>query len=125
LAGVGKLLKTLRGHDRPYRLCGDRFVLILPQTPGAGAGIAMERLREKAPGQTFGATLTFGIATTTGGRISPQELQTQAEHALESGKQNGRNTVVLFEPHPFDAADTGAAENAAALSLHRRGRCAF
>jgi GGDEF domain-containing protein len=98
-------------------------VLILPQTPAAG--IAMERLREKAPGQTFGATLTFGIATTTGGRISPQELQTQAEHALESGKQNGRNTVVLFEPHPFDAADTGAAENAAALSLHRRGRCAF
>jgi hypothetical protein len=52
-------------------------------------------------------------------------LRTQAEHALESGKQNGRNTVVLFEPPPFDAADTGAAENAAALSLHRRGRCAF
>ncbi len=105
LAQVGKLLKTLRAHDRPYRLGGDRFVLILPGTPAAGARIAMERLRCNAPEQLFGATLTFGIATTVDGRIAADDLSAQAGRAVEFGKRRGGNTVI-------DAADIGPNDGA-------------
>jgi diguanylate cyclase (GGDEF)-like protein len=115
LTQVGKLLKTLRAHDRPYRLGGDRFVVILPGTPEAGAKIAMERLRKKAPEQLFGATLTFGIATTSDGCITADDLKTQASRALEFGKRSGRNMVVGFSDAPPDAAAAAAVAASAAF----------
>jgi len=85
-------------------------VLILPGTPAAGARIAMERLRCNAPEQLFGATLTFGIATTVDGRIGADDLSAQAGRAVEFGKRRGGNTVI-------DAADIGP-NNGACASLN-------
>jgi diguanylate cyclase (GGDEF)-like protein len=107
LTQVGKLLKTLRAHDRPYRLSGDQFVVILPGTPEAGAKIAMDRLRMKAPEQLFGATLTVGIATTSDGCISAEDLRARAERALRFGKEHGRNTVVAGSDAPYEAGRRG------------------
>jgi diguanylate cyclase (GGDEF)-like protein len=97
LARLGKLLKTLRASDRAYRLGGDEFALIMPDISGADAKLVAERLREEAPRQLFGATLSFGVAVSEDGGIAPDELQRQADIALYLGKQNGRNSVVTFE----------------------------
>jgi len=97
LVEVGKILSAYaRGADLVARYGGEEFVVVLPEANVAGAKTAAERLRATvASHKEFKrpVTISVGIATldaTSGDRIT---LIHNADQALYSSKQNGRNRV--------------------------------
>jgi diguanylate cyclase (GGDEF)-like protein len=97
LAALGRLLSGLRKGDRTFRVGGDEFAVVLPDTDSGKAAIVMERLREAAPAHMFGATLSIGIASTSSRTgIDAITLRALADAALYAGKQSGRNTVMTY-----------------------------
>ncbi|MDQ2858973.1 MAG: diguanylate cyclase, partial [Candidatus Eremiobacteraeota bacterium] len=97
LAKLGELLKTVRLEDAAYRIGGDEFALIMPDTSSAEAQIIAERIRSAAQTQLSGATISVGIASSADGLLDAQTLQRRADSALYAGKLHGRNVVVLYD----------------------------
>jgi diguanylate cyclase (GGDEF)-like protein len=97
LAKLASILRSLRREDSAYRVGGDEFALILPDTSAAGAHTIMERVRAKAQAQLAGVTVTVGISSSVKGFVDTETLQHQADTALYHGKQQGRNSVTVFE----------------------------
>jgi diguanylate cyclase (GGDEF)-like protein len=97
LAAMGALLGDVRKCDRTFRIGGDEFAIVLPETQTSDASIMMERIRNAAPARLFGATLSIGIATMTERNLfDAVHLRAQADAALYAGKQSGRNTVMTY-----------------------------
>ena len=99
LLQVGQLVRAnLRPADSAARIGGEEFVLILPQTLLPGAISAVERLREAVASASFDydgrplpqVTVSLGLVALERG-ANPQELLAQADDALYSAKQSGRN----------------------------------
>lgn len=105
----------LRVVDVPARMGGEEFVILLPQTPIAGAVEVAERLRRSVAsmavplegGDTVSITVSIGIAGTTedgpgmdeGGAVSGfDRLMALADQALYRAKGEGRNRVRLSGP---------------------------
>jgi diguanylate cyclase (GGDEF)-like protein len=96
LAGI--LASETRGTDLLARYGGDEFVILMPETTLAEAGIAAERIRRrveselKAGGRAL--TVSCGVATWSG---APGETATEAfrraDAALYRAKAAGRNRV--------------------------------
>ncbi|MDQ2858348.1 MAG: bifunctional diguanylate cyclase/phosphodiesterase [Candidatus Eremiobacteraeota bacterium] len=97
LGALGSLLGSLRHEDRAYRIGGDEFSVLFPQTSNADARETMERLRLRAQESLLGATISGGIAT-----LSPdcdaETLHAQADAALYASKRRGRNGFTLYQP---------------------------
>ncbi|MDH3453049.1 MAG: GGDEF domain-containing protein [Gammaproteobacteria bacterium] len=101
------LRKTIKGKDAAARFGGDEFVILLPDTPLAGAlsvaesirkAIDRARIRRSDSGETIGnLALSAGVAQMRDGE-SIQELLERADQALYQSKQNGRNRVTSAEP---------------------------
>jgi diguanylate cyclase (GGDEF)-like protein len=97
-----------RGTDLAARYGGEEFVLVLPDTPAAGAEIIAERARQDlaalaiphADSQPFGiVTLSAGIGVF--GPESdqlPESLIARADEALYRAKETGRNRIVVASP---------------------------
>lgn len=96
LAGLGHLLRQNRVQDLPFRVGGDEFALLMPQSTGIQAGIAMERLRALAETELHGATLSIGVAELAWDE-DHDSLREQADAALYEAKRRGRNTIVTFD----------------------------
>jgi len=97
LAAMGALLSEGRRGDRSFRVGGDEFAIVLPDTRTGDASTFLERVRQAAPARLFGATLSIGVATVTNGQqFDPIALRAQADAALYAGKQSGRNTVMTY-----------------------------
>jgi diguanylate cyclase (GGDEF)-like protein len=96
LTRLGKLLRTCRAQDRPFRIGGDEFALLMPHTTAMQAAVALERLRLQAQADLFGATLSIGIAELLA-EDTNDSLREQADAALYEAKRRGRNTVVTFD----------------------------
>jgi diguanylate cyclase (GGDEF)-like protein len=106
--------EILRANTRTADICGrigrDEFLIVLTHTDIAGARLAIERIRKKLEAQRFRfrsdevrVTASFGIAGHS--RHQSQNfnrLMTQADTALYSAKQIGRNRVefAATELHP-------------------------
>jgi two-component system, cell cycle response regulator len=100
-----ELLRTLRFIDRPARIGGEEFAILLPETDGQGAVVAAERIRQAiaaAPCRTTGGhtsiedinvTISAGIATFGSSARSFQDLLGQADRGLYRAKAEGRNRV--------------------------------
>ena len=117
LRWVGELIRhNLRSADITYkgpgcepllaRYGGDEFVVILPETSGQGAMIAMNRVcaeiaRTPVPladgSRVVNLTVSIGVASLRG-EESPQELVGRADQAVYMAKKSGRNKVCRSLP---------------------------
>ncbi len=102
LTAVAELIRSeLRRYDTAARYGGDEFLLVLPETPHAGAVLIAERLRKAvqalhfpAPLENLVVTVSMGIAVFPSALIDGVDsLFRQADDALYQAKHKGRNRV--------------------------------
>jgi two-component system cell cycle response regulator len=103
------LRERLRTVDRAARYGGDEFAVILPETTGAAAKEAADRLCQTVPETAAGRlkdegldlpvplTLSMGVAELPRHAANSEELIDKADHALYAAKRRGGNTAVEAE----------------------------
>jgi diguanylate cyclase (GGDEF)-like protein len=121
--------RTMRRVDRPFRIGGDEFAILLPHTDGEGAKIVARRLLASAlqpPLREEGtSSLSFsaGISALPDPAGTRAQLYSQADAALYSAKRAGRTDVVIFdattEPMAVDASSAAAVAEVIARSQLR------
>ena len=98
---VALVKKRARRLDRVFRMGGEEFLVLLPDTRGADAVIHAERLRllvSDAPlVDKLSMTISIGVAECAPGQEVDAWLK-QADDALYFAKQEGRNRVVSETP---------------------------
>ncbi len=106
-----RLVATCRAHQREgdvlARWGGEEFMLMLPDTPLAGAMVLAERLRQAIETTSFHpvprVTSSFGVA-----EVSPDEPEAcwmkRLDAALYRAKAEGRNRLCRAEPSPYEQA---------------------
>ncbi|HMS71441.1 MAG TPA: GGDEF domain-containing protein [Baekduia sp.] len=99
LTGVAaRLQQELRVADALYRIGGEEFIVLLPQTPEDQATQIAERLRSAvAEGAVAGQELTvsLGLASSDGSGFQYATAFDRADEALLAAKHDGRNRVVV------------------------------
>lgn len=99
LAAVGAVAAdTLRASDFVGRLGGEEFAAVLPATDRTGGIEAAEKLRAAiatiaVPGVDRAITASFGVAVMPDDAGEPELLLREADRALYSAKNAGRNRV--------------------------------
>lgn len=103
------LRKTLRASDTAFRIGGDEFALLLPQTDLEQATTLCRRVRSQYEAEVrplrlaVGVTLDFGIAIYPQDADEQRALLTLADERLYELKHAGRatqNRVIPLETHP-------------------------
>jgi diguanylate cyclase (GGDEF)-like protein len=124
LRGIGSAItSSLRRSDRAFRVGGDEFAVLLPDTDADGAYVVTRRLLAtclEGDGRRSGATMSFsaGIAALPGAARDRETLYSHADAALYWGKRHGRTCVTLYDPerHESAAADYKPAELSALVA---------
>ena len=101
LAAIGRRLRDLlRGGDTKCRYGGEEFLILLPETPLAGAQHAAEMLRRGLAdlaipwnGETLHVTGSFGVAAAGSDEVDPAAVIARADAALYDAKADGCNCV--------------------------------
>lgn len=127
LAHFGMLVAAgLRRADRPFRIGGDEFALLLPHTDAEGARIVTRRLLASAlqPAlriESDPGSLSFsaGISAIPEPASSRAQLYSQADAALYAAKRSGRTDVQIFDPASEPNQDTGGVGVAVAEVIAR------
>jgi diguanylate cyclase (GGDEF)-like protein len=105
LAAVGDRMRSAtRAGDLKCRYGGDEFIVLLPETPLAGARLVCENLRkaiEKDPipwadGHIV-MTASFGVTEAQPGENDPLAIVARVDAALYRAKRQGRNRVSVSE----------------------------
>jgi diguanylate cyclase (GGDEF)-like protein/PAS domain S-box-containing protein len=93
----------LRGTDIIGRWGGEEFVILMPETPLAGAAILAERLREvlarlcvDTAARPLRFTVSAGVAARGGPDASITDILQRADSALYAAKQRGRNRIQVL-----------------------------
>ncbi len=108
-ATAGRLAGLLRETDTVARLGGDEFVILQPHTTATGASYLAERIIAafRQPFDIDGTMVeigcSIGITLIVDPEILDSEVLRQADLALYSSKEAGRNRATFFEPE-MDAA---------------------
>ncbi|WP_428739541.1 diguanylate cyclase [Sulfurimonas sp.] len=97
--------KILREVDIVGRIGGEEFAVVLPQTDIEKALQVAQRLRttiEKtqmkvAQNGSFNFTVSMGVTQTSAGKMDVDELLKEADRALYTAKESGRNLVCIAE----------------------------
>lgn len=114
LAEVAQVLEDGRAGDLAFRVGGDEFAVLLPQTGVTGARAACERLRDRIVTRVPEIGASIGLAGLAGDNDEAEALWDRADAAMYQGKRRGRNHVVAF--HELDENDPDLAlTHAAAL----------
>jgi diguanylate cyclase (GGDEF)-like protein len=97
------ITEHLRTGDMFARLGGDEFSLLLPAATAAEAAIIARRIGSAVKTTPFSCqslqlslTVSIGIASSEGSRISPETLVGNADHALYETKRRGRDGYSVF-----------------------------
>jgi diguanylate cyclase (GGDEF)-like protein len=93
-----------RAGDLKCRYGGDEFIVLLPETPLAGAKLVCENLRKAierdpilwAEGR-IALTASFGVTEMNPGEVDPLAVIARADSALYRAKRNGRNRVAVAD----------------------------
>lgn len=95
------LRQQVRDVDKVGRWGGEEFILLLPETNAEGAAVLAEKLRSKIADNLFEfsdqrlqVTMTFGLTSHRKGE-SLDACVARADTALYTGKQRGRNRVMI------------------------------
>ena len=91
-----RMRKELRAFDLAYRVGGEEFLIVLPGASVDDAAVIAERLREvvsEAPIAGLTVTMSFGVASSTGGAFDRRAVLAEADAALYEAKANGRDRV--------------------------------
>ena len=106
-AAADILQAQLRGSDVVGRYGGEEFLIVLPETPPAGAQDVFHRILEAfrqtrhpiSSGQELGVTASIGIATHSPENPFPTigHLIDAADQALYQVKQHGRNNFKMYK----------------------------
>ena len=107
LAAVGQRMNAvLRGSDLKCRYGGEEFLILLPDTPLAGAQRVAETLRRELGEhpvrwneEQVVVTGSFGITVVTPGDVDVNAIIGRADAALYRAKEDGRNCVRAAEEH--------------------------
>jgi diguanylate cyclase (GGDEF)-like protein len=127
LAHFGTLvLAGLRRADRPFRVGGDEFALLLPHTDAEGAKIVIRRLlasalqpalrTESDPGSL---SFSAGISAMPDPASGRAQLYSQADAALYAAKRSGRTDVQIFDAASEPSDDLGGVGMAVAEVIAR------
>jgi diguanylate cyclase len=100
LVSLARLVQdSLRNEDRLYRMGGEEFVLLLPDTNSAGLartlGRLQERLRSRLAGAGGAVTVSIGASTTREGETNWENWLARADEALYAAKSAGRDQVQI------------------------------
>ena len=103
LTAIGRRMKeTLRNSDVKCRYGGEEFLVLLPDTPLAGAVHVAESLRREIglisvhwDSESVSTTASFGVALSLRGELDSRALISRADTALYQAKREGRNRVCL------------------------------
>jgi two-component system cell cycle response regulator len=104
LVEAGMLLRACaRESDVVARYGGDEFVIVLPDTPSAGAMVVARRMRDRLAAHVFlealhlevRLTASVGIATLPDVTLAPEELLRAADEAMYRVKERGKNDFIL------------------------------
>ncbi len=90
--------KNLRTFELTYRIGGDEFFIVLPNTKPDQAYRVAERLRravEQARPGDLPVTMSFGVSALGGDSVELHRLMKGADVALYEAKRGGRAKVVL------------------------------
>jgi len=95
------LRASLRATDIAGRYGGEEFLVVLPQTDLAGAGVLAERVRvaieetaiDLGGAEPLSVTVSVGVAALDESGRSAEQLVERADAALYSAKDAGRNCV--------------------------------
>jgi two-component system cell cycle response regulator len=97
-----RIRKSIRGIDLACRIGGEEFVIVMPETDLAVAGMVAERLRRRIASETFPiggnapipVTISIGLAALATPMDTPTAILRRADQALYRAKRDGRNRVV-------------------------------
>ncbi len=95
-----RMLSSLRAYDSVGRYGGEEFLVVIPGSDMDAAVELAERLRlgvsaqpVSVDGTMISATLSLGLAVSTGEITRPEQLLQRADEALYGAKAAGRNRV--------------------------------
>ena len=97
------LMDSIRATDSCFRIGGEEFIILLPETNTQGAWKTAEKIRlsveeEQFEGIDYPITVSIGISTIN--QVHPEkndELLNNADRALYRAKRNGRNRTVIAD----------------------------
>ncbi|KQZ00678.1 response regulator PleD [Pseudolabrys sp. Root1462] len=98
-----RIRKSIRNIDLACRYGGEEFVIVMPETDIAVAGMVAERIRRKIASEPFAiqqgekqinVTLSIGIAALGAAGDNAAAMLKRADQALYRAKRDGRNRVV-------------------------------
>ncbi|MFA6267743.1 MAG: PleD family two-component system response regulator [Pseudolabrys sp.] len=98
-----RIRKSIRNIDLACRYGGEEFVIVMPETDLAVAGMVAERIRRRIAGEPFSiqqgatsldVTISIGIAALGGTGDTAATMLKRADQALYRAKRDGRNRVV-------------------------------
>lgn len=109
------LQDSIRVGDLACRIGGDEFILLLPETPLAGARAFAAKLRERLSrhryqiqGASFHLTCSLGVVTFPEDGKSGEELLAHADLAAYEAKRRGKDEVCFYRDlreHPHGKAE--------------------
>jgi diguanylate cyclase (GGDEF)-like protein len=88
-----------RAADEVFRIGGDEFAMLLPETDEQAAAIALERIRSEVETVAI-VTMSVGLTAVSGDVADIDELCARADIALYEAKRAGRNRVVRYSAVP-------------------------
>jgi diguanylate cyclase (GGDEF)-like protein len=116
LAGV---LRSSRPGDRPYRIGGDEFALLLGHTDADGARTLARRLSRNFA--QAGIEISAGVSALRSG-VAADTLRAEADTALYEAKRRGGNRTVHFEDIRDRVVVTTSQKKEAVRRLSEEGR---